>query len=171
MITRRILIADSDPHMQAIVRRALATFRLRLPGDHDDVRFTTECVSTDEDAIHRLAIDPPHIIVMEHWAPGLDSLNILEAIQKPLGAPLAIVIATRPSIPAAVKATQLGAFDFLSKPLTEQRIRDVLREATAQQIGYVEESLHDSPHNPTQILSRIPAALAQLATTAVSLHW
>lgn len=170
MITRRILIADSDPHMQAFAKRTLADYRLNLPGQCD-VQFTTECVSTDEDAIHRLAIDPPHIIVMEHWAPRLDSLKILQALQNGPERTLAIIVATRPSIPAAVKATQLGAFDFLAKPLTEQRIRDVLREATAQQIGYVEESLHDCPHNPTQILSRIPAALAQLATTAVSLHW
>lgn len=174
MITRRVLTADSDPHMQTLVKRALAGFRLRIPGDRDGLRFTSECVSTDEEAVRRLAIDPPDIVVMEHWAPRLNSLKVLEALQKKPGDTVAVVAATRPSISAAVKATQLGAFDFLAKPLTEQRLREVLREATAQQMGYVEElgcSIHDRPHTSAQMLSRIPAALAQLATTAISLHW
>ena len=101
MITRRVLTADSNPHMQALVKRALAGFRLSIPGERD-VRFTTECVSTDEEAIRRLTLDPPDVVVTEHWAPRLDSLKILEALQNRRHDTVAIIAATRPSIPAAV---------------------------------------------------------------------
>ncbi len=173
MITRRILTADSDPHMHAFVQQALAGFRLRLPTERN-VRFTTECVSTDEEAIRSLTLDPPDIVVTEHWAPRLDSLRILEAIQKNCCDTLAIIAATRPSIPAAVKATQLGAFDFLAKPLTKQRLRAALLEATSLQMDCVAEAEYPSEERlpkPIHPLMRIPAALTQLATSAVSLSY
>jgi len=174
MITQRVLIAERDPYTQQFVKRVLCDLQLQLAGSGEGVCFTTECVSTDADAVRRLQLDPPDMVVLEHWAPGLNGVEILKSCRDYSHNTTAIVAATRPSIPAAVEAAKLGAFEFLAKPLTEQRLREVVTEATAQQLGDV-VSLDcpsgDATANTVSFLSRIPAALAQLATTAVSLHW
>jgi len=174
MITQRVLIADSDPHVQAFVKRVLRDLRLQLAGSGEGVRFATEGVSTDDEAVLRLQLDPPDVVVTEHWAPGLNGVEILKSCRDYSHNTTAIVAATRPSIPAAVEATKLGAHEFLAKPLTERSLREVVTEATAQQLGDVVSpdcSSGDAIGSTTSFLSRIPAALAQLATTAASLHW
>lgn len=174
MITQRALIADRDPHMQAFVRRALAKFRVRLPELGDVVRFTTHAVSTDDGAIQELTVDPPDILVMEDWAPRLSSIKILEAMQSLHPTTVAIVAATRPTIPAAVAATKQGAFEYLAKPLTRLRFLEVVVEATAAQMGCVSEpdcSSENGIQNTARNLSTIPATLANFAATAASLYW
>ena len=174
MITQRVLIADGDSHVQAFARRVLDDLHLQLVAKGEGVCFTTECVSTDDDAVLRLQHDPPDVVVLEHWAPGLNGVEILKSRRDYSHNTTAIVAATRPSIPAAVEATKLGAYEFLAKPLTEQRLREVFTEATAQRLGAVVSTVCSSGNvieNATSILSRIPAAIAHLASTAVSLHW
>lgn len=192
MITRRVLIADSDPHMHLFVKQALTGFDLAL-ANQLPVRFKVDWAATDADAIQQIRVAQPHILVTEHWTPRLDGVKILESLRtdrettanvshkRISHAPVqrddstvAIVAATCPSIPAAVQATKLGAFDFLAKPLSTQQLRDVLTKATSHQMGCEGVAVWSSAqqrHSPVQVLSRIPAALAQLASTAVSLHW
>ncbi len=172
MLTRRVLIADSDPHMQAFVKRALARRRFRIPGSGGSVRFTTESVSTDDDAIRGLTIDPGDVVIVEHQAPGVNSLRILETLRNAHPHTAAIVAAVHPSIPAAVEAAKLGAFAFLAKPVSEQRFHDVLLEAFSAQMGCAPDQPDPSRvrlRNTVHALKRIRAALVHVATAAASL--
>ncbi len=174
MIIQSVLTADSDPYVQAFVQRTLANVRLRVPALRDVVRFTTEFVSTDDEAIRRLAVAPPDILVTEHWGRRLSGIKILKAMRNLHPATVAVVAASCPRIPAAVEATKLGAFEFLAKPLTKQRFLEVVVEATAARMGCVvepESSSKNDIQNAVPTWSRIPAALANFATTAASLYW
>ncbi len=172
MLTRRVLIADSDPHMQAFVKRALAKRWFRIPGFRGAVRFTTESVSTDDDAIRDLTIDPGDVVIVEHRAPGVNSLKTLETVRSVHPHTTAIVAAAHPSIPAAVEAAKLGAFAFLAKPVSEQRFHDVLLEAVSAQMGCAPDRPDPSRmplRNTVHTLKRIRAALVHVATAAASL--
>ena len=144
-----------------------------FPGFRDTVCFQVEAVASDDEAIQRIAVEPPHIVVLEYRAFGLDGLKILEALKEFQPNTTAIVATLRPSIPAAVEATKLGALGFVAKPLSEARLRELLCQATAAQLDCSEQPrrfstapLRDTVHT----LAKLPAALAHLATTAISLY-
>ena len=165
----RILIADRDPHTHTRVCHALK--ELRLPRYVDAVDFRVERAATSEEAIQRIARNAPHIVVLEHHAPGLDSCAILRTLKRDYPHTTAIVAATRPSIPAAVQAIQLGAAEFLAKPLSAPQFREILADAVTHHMRDLAHSDCPPARSPARTLMRIPAALARLATTAVSLHY
>ena len=60
------------------------------------------------------------LVLLDIWLPGMDGMEVLARIQEiPFAErPVVVVISGHGSIEAAVKATKLGAFDFLEKPLS-----------------------------------------------------
>jgi DNA-binding NtrC family response regulator len=61
--------------------------------------------------------------------PGLDGLQVLEEMQKIEGSPVAVVLTAFASIDKAVKATKLGAFDFITKPFKNDELLLAVKNA------------------------------------------
>jgi len=120
MSSPRILIVDDEPGI-----------RESLKGILEDEGFTAEAVATGEECLTRLAADSFDAVLLDVWLPGIDGLTVLERVREapPPGAPAFIMISGHGSIESAVRATKLGAFDFLEKPLTIERVLVVLRNA------------------------------------------
>ncbi len=73
-------------------------------------------------------------VLLDIWLPDGDGLDVLTEIRGPqaeprANAPEVIMISGHGTIEAAVRATKLGAFDFLEKPLSLERTLLVLRNA------------------------------------------
>ena len=70
-------------------------------------------------------------MLLDVWLPGIDGLETLARIQEiPIGdRPAVVMISGHGNIETAVKATKLGAFDFLEKPLSIQKLAVVLKNA------------------------------------------
>src|SRR6185369_5768633 len=68
------------------------------------------------------------------WLPGMDGLETLARIQEIpfVDRPEVVVISGHGTIETAVKATKLGAFDFLEKPLTIEKVMVVIHNAAQQ---------------------------------------
>ena len=64
--------------------------------------------------------------------PRLDGLALLDTIKKDNPDVPIVMISGHGNIETAVKATKLGAFDFLEKPLTAQKVLVVVKNATQQ---------------------------------------
>ncbi|MEW6571292.1 MAG: sigma-54 dependent transcriptional regulator [Nitrospirota bacterium] len=81
-------------------------------------------VSTDsgEEAIKTLRERNPDLILLDIWLPGKDGIQTLEEIRdfKP-NLPV-IMISGHGNVELAVKATKMGAYDFLEKPLSLDRV-------------------------------------------------
>ena len=120
MSSARILIVDDEPG----IRESLA-------GILQDEGFAAEAVGTGEECLEKLAADCFDAVLLDVWLPGMDGLAVLEKAREapPAGAPVFIMISGHGSIESAVRATKLGAFDFLEKPLTIERVLVVLRNA------------------------------------------
>lgn len=120
MNSPRILIVDDEPGI-----------RETLAGILQDEGLCAEGVATGEECLERLRSEPFDAVLLDVWLPGMDGLTVLERVREapPASAPAFIMISGHGSIESAVRATKLGAFDFLEKPLTIERVLVVLRNA------------------------------------------
>jgi two-component system nitrogen regulation response regulator NtrX len=116
--------------------------------DEADIRESLEAILREEDyaittagtaaeALARLRDTDFEAVLLDIWLPDGDGLEILSRIrgdraagtQPPPSAPEVIMISGHGTIEAAVRATKLGAYDFLEKPLSLDRTLLVLRNA------------------------------------------
>jgi two-component system nitrogen regulation response regulator NtrX len=84
-----------------------------------------------EEAIVLLRDTPYDVVLLDIWLPGRDGLELLAEIRDlaPEMRPEVVIISGHGTIEAAVKATKLGAYDFLEKPLSLERTLIVLKNA------------------------------------------
>ncbi|MGC9195682.1 MAG: sigma-54-dependent transcriptional regulator [Syntrophobacteraceae bacterium] len=75
-----------------------------------------------EEALERARRDPPDLILLDIWMPGIDGMSVLDEIKKLYPLLPVIIISGHGNIETAVKATRMGAFDFIEKPLSIERI-------------------------------------------------
>lgn len=116
----RILIVDDEPGI-----------RQSLTGILQDEGFHVEAVGSGEDCLSLLARSVFELVFLDIWLPGIDGLETLQGIQaiaQP-DRPVVAVISGHGTIETAVKATKLGAYDFLEKPLSIDRVLLVTRHA------------------------------------------
>src|SRR5208282_2939030 len=84
-----------------------------------------------DEAIVLLRDTPYDVVLLDIWLPGRDGLELLAEIRDlaPEMRAEGVIISVHCTIEAAVKATKLGAYDFLEKPLSLERTLIVLKNA------------------------------------------
>ena len=103
--------------------------RSSLQGVLEDEGYRTLLAESAEDCLSTLDRKPVDVIMLDIWLPGMDGLEALERIVDMDDAPEVIMISGHGNIETAVRATKLGAFDFLEKPLSIERTLIVLKNA------------------------------------------
>ncbi|MDD2365469.1 MAG: sigma-54 dependent transcriptional regulator [Desulfuromonadaceae bacterium] len=64
----------------------------------------------------------PDLILLDIWMPGMDGLETLEKLKRLIPHVTVIMISGHGTIETAVRATKLGAFDFIEKPLSLEKV-------------------------------------------------
>jgi two-component system nitrogen regulation response regulator NtrX len=105
-----ILIIDDEPSIRTTLSNILK----------DEGHETVACESGEE-GLARFARDDFDLILLDLWLPGMDGMMVLERLRA-AGAPPVIVISGHANVDTAVRATRLGAYDFLEKPLSLDRV-------------------------------------------------
>jgi two-component system nitrogen regulation response regulator NtrX len=113
-----ILIVDDESE----IRRS-------LQGVLEDEGYKTLLAESGEECLASLARKPVAVVLLDIWFPGIDGLETLERIVEMDDPPEVIMISGHGNIETAVRATKLGAFDFLEKPLSIERTLIVLKNA------------------------------------------
>ena len=91
--------------------------------------YKVETVGSGEACLVLLESKAFELILLDIWLPGIDGLEALAAIKK-MGIPSSVVmISGHGSIETAVRATRLGAFDFIEKPLSIEKTLLVVKHA------------------------------------------
>ena len=72
------------------------------------------------------------VILLDIWLPGIDGLATLERLRERRVDAQVIMISGHASVEAAVRATKLGAFDFIEKPLSLEKTVLAVRNALRQ---------------------------------------
>jgi len=75
-----------------------------------------------EDAIKIVDDEMPQLVLLDIWLPGMDGLETLKAIKAAHPHVFVIMMSGHGTIETAVKATKLGAFDFIEKPLSLDKV-------------------------------------------------
>jgi two-component system, NtrC family, nitrogen regulation response regulator NtrX len=119
----RILIVDDEPGI-----------RESLSGVLEDEGYACHAVAGGEECLAELAHNSYDVILLDVWLQGMDGLETLARIQEiPFeDRPEVVIISGHGTIETAVKATKLGAFDFLEKPLTIEKVTVVINNAVQQ---------------------------------------
>jgi len=85
--------------------------------------------NTGEEAMAFLAKQPPAVLILDVNLPDIDGLDILRRIKADQLPTEVIVITSKASVNLAVEAMKEGAFDFIMKPLSADRLRVTVRNA------------------------------------------
>jgi len=78
-----------------------------------DEGYHVEAVGSAEEALERAAVGDLEVILLDVWLPGMDGLSALSRLQASARPPAVIMISGHGTIETAVRATKLGAFDFI----------------------------------------------------------
>jgi two-component system nitrogen regulation response regulator NtrX len=94
-----------------------------------DEGYEVETYASGEECLARLDERNFDLALLDVWLPKMDGLATLEQIQGREAAPVVVMISGHGNIETAVRATKLGAFDFVEKPLSLEKIVLVVRNA------------------------------------------
>jgi len=117
-MTARIMIVDDE---EAI--------RDSLQGLFEDEDYLVVTAASGEEAIARLRKQPVDCVLLDIWMPGIDGLETLARIHQMDAHLPVIMMSGHATIDTAVRATRQGAFDFLEKPLSCDRLLILARNA------------------------------------------
>jgi two-component system nitrogen regulation response regulator NtrX len=73
-------------------------------------------------ALKQLESDPPDLVLLDIWMPGVDGMAVLERMKGQIPNLPVIMISGHGNIELAVKAVKLGAYDFIEKPLSLEKV-------------------------------------------------
>ncbi|HUI43712.1 MAG TPA: sigma-54 dependent transcriptional regulator [Terriglobia bacterium] len=97
-----------------------------------DEGYVVDAVETAEAGLEWLGRKRCDVLMLDIWLPGMDGLEALESVRTLENPPLVIMISGHGTIETAVRATKLGAFDFVEKPLSIDKTLLTLRHALEQ---------------------------------------
>jgi len=106
-----------------------SAIRESLQGVLEDEGYKTATAGSGEACLEFLGKQSFDVILLDIWLPGMDGLDTLEKIRALTDAPEVIIISGHATIETAVRATKLGAFDFLEKPLSLDRTLTLVKHA------------------------------------------
>ena len=123
MKRQRVLVVDDEPGI-----------RESLSGVLEDEGYEVEAVGDGEACLARLSERPFDAILLDVWLPGIDGMETLTRIQEIPQAdrPMVVMISGHGTIETAVRATKLGAYDFVEKPLTIEKVAVLVKNACQQ---------------------------------------
>src|SRR5712675_1679351 len=103
--------------------------RQSLKGVLEDEGYKVAVADSGEaclDALRKRSFDA---VLLDVWLPGMDGLETLQKIHDIENAPEVIMISGHGTIETAVRATKLGAYDFLEKPLSIDKTLSLIKHA------------------------------------------
>ena len=122
-IKPRLLLVDDDPSL-------LRLLTLRLEGEGYQVLNADSA----EAALPVLAKNSVDVVLSDLRMPGLDGMSLFDEVAKRYPGLPVVLMTAHGSIPEAVAATQRGVFGFLTKPLNNVELRDILQRAVHQSV-------------------------------------
>ena len=111
MAGEHLLIVDDEHAIQASLRGVL-----------EDEGYRVAAVGNGADALRALAEEVPDLVFLDIWMPGQDGLETLGEIRRQRPQVAVIMISGHATIETAVKAIHLGAYDFIEKPLSLEKV-------------------------------------------------
>ena len=131
----RVVMVDDEEALCLGVRRIIEKYNVHVPDVLVDVSFEYSYHTSAEDFLRALADgEQVDLLLLDLKLPGMGGMELLDAMSQEGREILTIMITAYATFETAVKATKLGAYDFLAKPFSPDELRYALRKATSQLI-------------------------------------
>lgn len=117
----KILVVDDERGIQRALKGVL-----------EDEGYLVETVATGEECLRLLESEPFSCILLDVWLPGIDGIETFKQIKASYPDIVVLMISGHGTIETAVRATKLGAFDFIEKPLQLEKTVQSVRHALQQ---------------------------------------
>jgi len=95
----------------------------------EDEGYLVKTASDGKEAIRIVETNAIDVVLLDLWLPEMGGMDVLDRIKEIDSSIQIIIISGHGSIDSAVRATKKGAFDFLEKPLSSDRVLTVVRNA------------------------------------------
>jgi len=162
-MSARIMIVDDE---QAI--------RESLQGLFEDEDYLVSLAPSGEEAVARFRKQPVDCVLLDIWMPGIDGLETMLRLHQ-LDDELPIIIMSgHATIDTAVRATRQGAFDFVEKPLSSEKLlvlvrnalekRKLTRENTELKQNIQQQSRHELM-GASEAIGKVRALIQRVAMT------
>lgn len=97
--------------------------RITLQGILEDEGYRTISFETGEQAIEFIkSNEEPEVVFLDIWLPEMDGIEVLKVLKNKIPHTPIIMISGHGNIETAVQTIKLGAFDFIEKPLSLEKI-------------------------------------------------
>lgn len=134
-VTLHVVMVDDEQALCLGVKRIIERYKVHVPDVLVDVTYDYHYFTSGEDFLVHLSeggdID---LLLLDLKLPGVGGMDVLDALSSLGREVLTIMITAYATFETAVKATKLGAYDFLAKPFTPDELRYAVRKATSQLI-------------------------------------
>jgi two-component system nitrogen regulation response regulator NtrX len=153
-MARRVLVVDDEQGVREAMRQLL---------EYEGIAVHT--VDSGGDALKAYGEFHPHLVFLDVKMAGLDGLQTLAKLRQLDPGAQVVMISGHGTIQTAVEATQLGAYDFLEKPLDTDRVLLTLRNAFARiALESENERLRTAVADRYEIVGKSPAVRRLLDT-------
>lgn len=104
-----------------------------------DEGFAADAVASGEECLKAIARRVYGCVLLDVWLPGIDGLETLRQMRDSDCDAAVVIISGHGNIETAVRATKLGAFDFIEKPLSIEKtvltVRNALRQRQLERVN------------------------------------
>ena len=118
MVKKKILVVDDEESILQSVTDIL-----------EDEGFDVQTAPDGETSLKVMGENLPDLVLLDIWMPGMDGLEVLKQIKADWPFIPAVIMSGHGTIETAVKATKLGAYDFIEKPLSYEHLLLTIRNA------------------------------------------
>ena len=118
MPRERILVVDDETNIVSSLKEILSD-------EGYDVSVTEDGLN----ALDMIQSDPPDLLLLDVWLPGMDGIEVLKTVKTYHPEIEVLVMSGHGTIDTAVKATKLGAFDFIEKPFSMDSLTQSVKSA------------------------------------------
>ena len=115
---RRVLVADDEE----IIREVLSVLL-------SSESYSVDLAENGLQAMEMIRDNDYGVLLLDLMMPDMDGLQVLEELKKMDGGPVAVVLTAFASLDRAVKATKLGAYDFIAKPFKNDELLLAVKNA------------------------------------------
>jgi two-component system nitrogen regulation response regulator NtrX len=148
-------------HEEILVVDDEKNIRGSLEGILKDEGYRVRAVATAEELLKQVGQALPDLVILDVWLPGMDGLQALEELKRLYSELPVIMISGHSTVEAAVKATKLGAYDFIEKPLSlEKTVLAVRNALDRQRLELENRALRQTLEERYEIVGESPAIQA-----------
>lgn len=108
---KQILVVDDEKNI-----------RESITGILQDEGFHVTTASDGTQALDAINDDKPDLVLLDIWMPGMDGIETLKQLRARYEDLQVIMMSGHATIETAVTATKLGAYDFIEKPLSLEKL-------------------------------------------------